>query len=29
VMKKVQAEPGIALQENADGTVTKVDTTPT
>jgi RHS repeat-associated protein len=28
VMSKVQAEPGIALQENADGTVTEVDTTP-
>jgi RHS repeat-associated protein len=28
VMQKKQAEPGIALQENADGTVTLVDTTP-
>jgi RHS repeat-associated protein len=28
VMRKVQAEPGIALQENEDGTVTEVDTTP-
>jgi len=28
LMHKVQAEPGIALQENADGTVTEVDTTP-
>jgi RHS repeat-associated protein len=28
VLKKLQAEPGIALQENADGTVTEVDTTP-
>jgi RHS repeat-associated protein len=26
VMRKVQAEPGIALQENEDGTVRKVDT---
>jgi RHS repeat-associated protein len=28
VMSKLQAEPGIALQENADGTVIEVDTTP-
>lgn len=28
VMNKVQAEPGMALQENEDGTVTEVDTTP-
>lgn len=28
LMQKVQAEPGIALQENEDGTVTSVDTTP-
>ena len=28
VMRKVQAEPGKALQENEDGTVTEVDTTP-
>ena len=28
VMHKVQAEPGIALQENENGTVTEVDTTP-
>jgi len=28
IMQKVQAEPGLALQENADGTVTEVDTTP-
>ncbi len=28
VMLKVQAEPGRALIENADGTVTEVDTTP-
>jgi RHS repeat-associated protein len=28
IMKKVQAEPGIALQENEDGTVTEIDTTP-
>src|ERR1700759_4904661 len=27
-MQKQQAEPGIALQENEDGTVTSVDTTP-
>ncbi|MEJ7828068.1 MAG: hypothetical protein WKF91_07730, partial [Segetibacter sp.] len=28
ILKKVQAEPGLALQVNADGTVTQVDTTP-
>jgi len=28
IMKKMQAEPGIALQENPDGTTTEVDTTP-
>ena len=28
ILKKLQAEPGIALRENADGTVTEVDTTP-
>lgn len=28
VMKKLQAEPGKALQENPDGSVTEVDTTP-
>jgi RHS repeat-associated protein len=28
LMQKVQAEPGLALQENPDGTVTEVDTTP-
>jgi len=28
VMRKVQAAPGIALQENGDGAVTEVDTTP-
>src|SRR6185436_15994134 len=28
IMQKVQAEPGLALQENADGTVTEMDTTP-
>lgn len=28
IMQKKQAEPGIALQENPDGTVTEVDTTP-
>lgn len=27
-MQKIQAEPGIALQENEDGTVTETDTTP-
>jgi len=28
LMQKKQAEPGVALQENGDGTVTQVDTTP-
>ena len=28
VMIKAQADPGLALQENADGTVVEVDTTP-
>jgi len=28
IMQKTEAEPGIALQENEDGTVTEVDTTP-
>src|SRR5581483_8404703 len=28
LMHKVQAEPGLALQENDNGTVTEVDTTP-
>ncbi|MEO6631029.1 MAG: toxin TcdB middle/C-terminal domain-containing protein, partial [Mucilaginibacter sp.] len=28
IMQKKQAEPGLALQENEDGTVTTVDTTP-
>lgn len=28
IMQKIQAEPGIALEENQDGTVTEVDTTP-
>ena len=28
VMSKIQAEPGLALQENEDGSVTEVDTTP-
>jgi RHS repeat-associated protein len=28
LMQKMQAEPGVALQENADGTVTEINTTP-
>jgi RHS repeat-associated protein len=28
MMQKIQAEPGIALQENPDGTVSEIDTTP-
>ena len=28
IMQKAQAEPGIALRENPDGTVTEVDTSP-
>ena len=28
MMQKIQAEPGIALQENPDGTVSEMDTTP-
>ncbi|HEY9196973.1 MAG TPA: toxin TcdB middle/N-terminal domain-containing protein, partial [Mucilaginibacter sp.] len=28
VLKKIQAEPGEALQVNADGTITTIDTTP-
>lgn len=28
IMSKMQAEPGMALQENEDGTVVEVDTTP-
>jgi RHS repeat-associated protein len=28
VMKKLQSEPGIALQENPDGSVAEIDTTP-
>lgn len=28
ILRKIQAEPGIALQENDDGTIIEVDTTP-